>query len=90
LRARAEELAMDPSCQGTFDLCLARAVGGRESLLSAVASLLQPGGRLITSGREQERGPWPETESFAFEEKRKVALPSVGLERSLLIWQRRK
>lgn len=89
VRMRAEELAKDPSYGEGFDICVARAVGGRESLLRVAGRLLRPGGRLILSGREREEGPCAESASLVFKEKRKVRFTSLDLERTLLIWERR-
>jgi 16S rRNA (guanine527-N7)-methyltransferase len=89
VRARAEELAVRPSCREGFDICVARAVGRRESLLAVVGPLLRSEGRFILSAREREEGPWPESASLAFQQERKVRFPSLGLQRRLLIWERR-
>lgn len=89
VRMRAEELAADPAYRQRFDLCVVRAVGERERLLRVAGMLLRPGGRLILSGREKEEVPLPESELLAFRERRTVGFPTLGLQRSLLIWERK-
>ena len=88
IRARAEELAGDPAYRDSFDVCVARAVGKTDFLIDISGSLLRPGGRLISAGREQGEGPFPGRGSLAFRENRQVRFASVGLERRLLIWEK--
>jgi 16S rRNA (guanine527-N7)-methyltransferase len=89
IRARAEELAGDPAYRESFDVCVARAVGKTHFLVEISEGLLRPGGRLISSGREQAEGPVPGGGSLIFQENRRVRFTSLGLERRLLIWEKK-
>lgn len=89
VRARAEELARDPAYRESFDVCVARAVGKTDFLIDISEGLLRPGGRLISAGREQAEGPFPGQGSLEFQENRRVRFASLGLERRLLIWEKK-
>jgi len=90
VRMRAEDLAADAAYCEQFDLCVARAVGRRELLVRVAEALLRPGGCLILSGREKEEDPLPESNFLFFREARTVRIPSLGLVRSILVWEKRE
>jgi len=89
VRARAEELAADRGYRGRFDVAVVRAVGNREDLIEMVGPFLRPGGRFILSAKAKEEGPFPEAGGLAFKEILEVRFSCVGLERRLLIWEKR-
>ena len=91
VRARAEDLAIDPRFGGRFDAALGRAVGKRQALLEVAAPLLRRSGSLILSGKEEEEEEnFPETPLLRFRETLRVRFPSLDFERKLLVWERRR
>ena len=63
--------------------------GKRHFLVEISEGLLRPGGRLISSGKERAEGPVSGGGSLVFQENRRVRFASLGLERRLLIWEKK-